>query len=49
MAASIRDSRNDLKECKPVLLDRVEAFDCEINGAVLLPQEDGFISIGDDK
>lgn len=49
MAATIRDSRNDNKERKPILIDRIDQFDGEIASAVILPKEDGFISISDDK
>lgn len=42
--------RNDTaKERKPILIDRIDGFDCDIHGAVLLPNEFGFISISDDK
>lgn len=49
MAATIRDSRNDNKERKPVLIDRIDQFDGEIISASILPKEDGFISISDDR
>lgn len=49
MAATIRDSRNDNKERKPILIDRIDQFDGEIISAVILPKEDGFISISDDR
>ena len=49
MAATIRDYRNDNKERKPVLIDRIDQFDSEIISAVILPREDGFISISDDR
>jgi hypothetical protein len=49
MAATIRDSRTEPRERKPVLIDRIDQFDGEIISAVILPKEDGFISISDDK
>jgi hypothetical protein len=49
MAASIRDTRNDVKERKPVLIDRVESVESMISMAQILPKEDGFISISDDR
>lgn len=49
MAASIRDTRNDLKERKPILIDRIDGFDAEIIQAQILPKEEGFITVFDDK
>lgn len=49
MAATIRDSRNDGRERKPELIDRIDGFDCDIHAASILPNEDGFISISDDR
>jgi hypothetical protein len=51
MAATIRDSRYESSsgEKKPILIDRVDGFDCEIFDAFLLPRDDGFITVGDDK
>jgi len=49
MAASIRDTRVDGKDRKPVLIDRIESTESAINVAQILPKEDGFISISDDK
>lgn len=48
MAAMIRDAR-DGKERKPVLIDRVDSFECDVSAAILLPKEEGFISVSDDK
>lgn len=49
MAASIRDTRDAPKERKPVLIDRIDNFDSEVFMAQILPKEDGFISIMDDR
>ena len=49
MAASIRDTRDDAKERKPVLIDRIEGLESDISMAQILPKEDGFISISDDR
>ena len=50
MAASLRDSRSvPASERKPVLIDKIDGIDNDILGAVILPKEDGFISISDDK
>jgi hypothetical protein len=50
MAATLRDSRNvPASERKPVLIDKIDGIDNDILGAVILPKEDGFISISDDK
>lgn len=49
MAASIRDTRNDPKNKKPILVDRIDEFDSDIYQAKILPKEDGFISISDDR
>ena len=49
MAASIRDTRNDAKERKPILIDRIESAESVISMAQILPKEDGFISISDDR
>ncbi len=48
MAATIRDARNEASERKPVLIDKIDN-DNETIAAVILPNEDGFISILDDK
>ena len=37
------------KERKPILIDRIDGFECDIYAAILLPNEDGFISISDDR
>lgn len=49
MAASIRNTLNDPKERKPVLIDRIDGFESDISQAHLLPKEEGFISISDDR
>lgn len=49
MAAKIRNTINDLKERKPVLIDRIEGIESEIYMAQILPKEDGFITISDDR
>lgn len=49
MAASIRNTREEIKERKPVLIDRIDGFDTEIFQAQILPKEDGFISASDDR
>jgi hypothetical protein len=49
MAASIRDSRLNLNDKKPVLIDRIEIAETDLNAAQILPDENGFISIADDK
>jgi hypothetical protein len=49
MAASIKDSRSEIKEKKAVLIDRMDGLDNDILCATLLPKEDGFISASDDK
>lgn len=50
MAASIRNTRDDcLKERKPELVDKIDGFESDILMAQLLPNEDGFISIMDDR
>lgn len=60
MAAVIRDSRstnassssqNAVRggERRPILIDRLDDFQSEINAAIVLPKEDGVITICDDK
>jgi hypothetical protein len=49
MAANIRDPRSNLKERKPVLIDRIDDFNSEIFAAIILPKEDGVITVSDDK
>ena len=49
MAGIIRVAKTEGKERKPVLIDRIDGFECEIFAATLLPKEDGFISTSDDK
>jgi hypothetical protein len=49
MAATIKDSRIETNEKKPVLVDRVQVPDTDINAACILPNENGFISVGDDR
>lgn len=50
MAATIKDSRVDTgSDKKPVLIDRIEITDTDVTAAVILPNENGFISISDDK
>jgi hypothetical protein len=49
MAATIKNSRSDLKDKKLVLIDRIDGFDCDILAAEILPKEDGFISVNDDR
>lgn len=49
MAASIRNTLNDPKERKPVLIDRIDGFESDISQAHILPKEEGFISISDDR
>lgn len=49
MAASIRNTANDIKERRPVLIDRIDGFDSDIFQAQILPKEEGFISTSDDK
>ena len=49
MAATIRDPRNSLKERKPILIDRIDDFNSEIYAAIVLPKEDGVITVSDDK
>ena len=49
MAATIRDTRGELKERKPILIDRIDEIGSEINSAVILPKEDGFISTSEDR
>ena len=48
MAAMIKDSRNE-SSTKPILIDKIDGFDSEIGSVVILPKEDGFFSISDDK
>jgi hypothetical protein len=49
MAATIRDARNENVEKKPVLIDRIDGFESDIFCAILLPNEDGFITSSDDR
>lgn len=49
MAATIRDARCDTVEKKPVLIDRIDGFDTDVFCAILLPNEDGFITSSDDR
>ena len=49
MAATIKDSRTDANEKKPVLIDRIEITDTDVNAACILPNENGFISVADDR
>lgn len=49
MAASIRNTLNDPKERKPVLIDRIDGLESDISQAQILPKEEGFISISDDR
>lgn len=49
MAATIKNSRSDLKDKKITLIDRVDGFDSDVLAAEILPKEDGFISINDDR
>ena len=49
MAATLRNPRNDMKERKPVLIDRIDDFNSDIFAAVLLPKEDAVITVSDDK
>jgi hypothetical protein len=59
MAATIRDTRPttsaaaaqnaDRRERKPILTDRIDDFQSEINAAIVLPGEDGVITVCDDK
>lgn len=49
MAASIRDTRDIAKERKPVLIDRIESIESVVSMAQILPKEEGFISISDDR
>ena len=57
MAAIIRDTRNAPTtsqnairgERKPILIDRIDDFQSEINAAIVLPKEDGVITVCDDK
>ena len=47
--SSTASVNGEAKERKPILIDRVDGFECDIYGAILLPNEDGFISISDDR
>lgn len=49
MATIIENSKSSSKERKPILIDRVDGFNCEIFDAFLLPNESGFISTSDDR
>lgn len=49
MAATLRNPRNDMKERKPILIDRIDDFNSEILAATLLPKEDAVITVSDDK
>ena len=54
MAAMIRDAKNannssTVRERKPILIDRIDDFNSEINAAIVLPKEDGVITVTDDK
>lgn len=49
MAALINDPRNETKDRKPILIDRIDGIDSDVLCASILPNEDGFISINDDK
>ncbi|CAF0977825.1 unnamed protein product [Brachionus calyciflorus] len=49
MATIIKDSRDNSRERKPILIDRIDGIDSDVLAASLLPNEDGFISINDDR
>jgi hypothetical protein len=49
MAATIKDSRIDTNDKKPVLIDRVQIADTDVNGACILPNENGFMTVSDDR
>jgi hypothetical protein len=56
MAAMIRDTRSNnnvtnsiVRERKPILIDRIDDFNSEINAAIVLPKEDGVITVSEDK
>lgn len=49
MAAQIKDYKNNVRDRKPILIDRIDAIDSDVLCAFILPNEDGFISINDDK
>ncbi len=52
MAAVIKSSSKDdetTESKKPILLDRIDGFECDILAAILLPKEEGFITTTDDK
>lgn len=49
MAAQIKDYINNVRDRKPILIDRIDGIDSDVLSASILPNEDGFISINDDK
>ena len=49
MVATIRDTRKEIKDRKPVLVGRVDDFECDVVAAIILAKEDGLISIHDDR
>jgi hypothetical protein len=49
MAATIKDSRINTNEKKPVLIDRVQIPDTDVNAACILPNENGFMTVSDDR
>lgn len=56
MAATIRNPRDeaasrggDGSNKKLTLIDRIDGLDCDVLAAQILPKEDGFISVNDDR
>ena len=49
MAATIKNPRDEGREKKLTLIDRIDGLDCDVLAAQILPKEDGFISVNDDR
>jgi len=49
MAATIKNPKESTREKKLTLIDRVDGLDCDVLAAQILPKEDGFISVNDDR
>lgn len=54
MAATIKNPRDEAgrgaaAEKKLTLIDRIDGLDCDALAVQILPKEDGFISVNDDR
>lgn len=49
MAAEIKSQNKQGNTRKPVLLSKLEGFNDDVNMAVVIPREDGVVTVSDDK